>query len=61
MQRRLASASRGTATGGPATSCSTNDTIHFRRVEYDVDKTIKKIYDIPDLENFLGDRLREGR
>ena len=38
-----------------------NDSISFRRVEYDVEKTIKKIYDIADLENFLGDRLREGR
>ena len=38
-----------------------NDTIKFRRVEYDVETTIKKIYDTPDLENFLGDRLREGR
>ncbi len=38
-----------------------NDTINFRRVEYDVEATIKKIYDTPDLENFLGDRLREGR
>jgi predicted phosphodiesterase len=37
------------------------ETIKFRRVEYDVEKTIKKIYDIPELENFLGDRLREGR
>lgn len=38
-----------------------NDTIRFRRVEYDVEATIRKIYDVPDLENFLGDRLREGR
>ena len=38
-----------------------DDTITYRRVEYDVDKTVRKIYDIPDLENFLGDRLREGR
>lgn len=38
-----------------------DETIQFRRVEYDVEKTIKKIYDVPDLENFLGDRLREGR
>ena len=37
------------------------ETIKFRRVEYDVEKTIKKIYDIPELENFLGDRLWEGR
>ena len=26
-----------------------------------VETTIKKIYAIPDLENFLGDRLRDGR
>lgn len=38
-----------------------NDTIKFQRVEYDIDTTIKKIYAIPDLENFLGDRLRDGR
>ena len=37
------------------------DTIRYRRVEYDIDATIKKIYAIPDLENFLGDRLRDGR
>ena len=37
------------------------DTIRYRRVEYDIETTIKKIYAIPDLENFLGDRLREGR
>jgi diadenosine tetraphosphatase ApaH/serine/threonine PP2A family protein phosphatase len=37
------------------------DTIRFRRVEYDLESTIKKIYAIPDLENFLGDRLRDGR
>ena len=33
----------------------------FRRVEYDVDTTVQKIYAIPELDNFLGDRLREGR
>ena len=38
-----------------------DDTIRFRRVEYDLDTTIKKIYAIPELENFLGDRLRDGR
>jgi predicted phosphodiesterase len=35
--------------------------LRFRRVEYDIDATVKKIYAIPDLENFLGDRLRDGR
>jgi diadenosine tetraphosphatase ApaH/serine/threonine PP2A family protein phosphatase len=37
------------------------EAIQFRRVEYDIDTTIKKIYDIDDLDNFLGDRLRDGR
>ena len=27
----------------------------------DIDQTAEKIYNIPDLDNFLGDRLREGR
>lgn len=35
--------------------------IQFRRIEYDLEKTIEKIYDIPDLDNMLGDRLRGGR
>jgi len=38
-----------------------DDTIRYRRVEYDIDTTVKKIYAVPELENFLGDRLREGR
>ena len=37
------------------------ETIRYRRVEYDIDTTVKKIYAIPDLDNFLGDRLRDGR
>jgi predicted phosphodiesterase len=36
-------------------------TVTFNRVEYDFDTTAEKIYDIPDLDNFLGDRLRDGR
>jgi predicted phosphodiesterase len=35
--------------------------VRYRRVEYDIETTIKKIYEIPDLENYLGDRLRDGR
>lgn len=35
--------------------------IEFRRIEYNLEQTIKKIYDIPDLDNMLGDRLRGGR
>ena len=35
--------------------------VQFRRVEYDVEATIKKIYAIRELDNMLGDRLRTGR
>ncbi|MBN9518050.1 metallophosphoesterase family protein [bacterium] len=35
--------------------------IRFHRVEYDFETTIKKVYAIPEIANFLGDRLREGR
>ena len=35
--------------------------VTFRRVEYDVESTIRKIYAVPELADFLGDRLREGR
>lgn len=33
----------------------------FRRVPYDFEATIAKIYEIPELDRFLGDRLRQGR
>jgi predicted phosphodiesterase len=35
--------------------------VRFQRVEYEIDATVQKIYDTPDLDNFLGDRLRDGR
>ena len=35
--------------------------LQFRRVDYPVEITVRKIYATPDLDNFLGDRLREGR
>lgn len=38
-----------------------DDQITYRRVEYPVDTTVQKIYDTPELDNFLGDRLRDGR
>jgi diadenosine tetraphosphatase ApaH/serine/threonine PP2A family protein phosphatase len=38
-----------------------DDVIRFRRVEYDVETTVRKIYNVPDLDNMLGDRLRTGR
>ncbi len=33
----------------------------FRRVEYDVKATVRKIHAIPQLDRMLGDRLPEGR
>lgn len=35
--------------------------VQFRRVEYDVEETVNKIYAISELDNFLADRLRDGR
>jgi diadenosine tetraphosphatase ApaH/serine/threonine PP2A family protein phosphatase len=35
--------------------------VRFRRVPYAVERTVEKIYAVPELDNFLGDRLREGR
>ena len=33
----------------------------FHRVEYDRGATANKIYNIPDLDDFLGDRIKQGR
>ena len=38
-----------------------DDLVTFRRVEYPLEETVKKIYEVPELDNFLGDRLRDGR
>lgn len=38
-----------------------SDTIRFRRVEYDVEATVRHIHATEELANFLGDRLRDGR
>jgi diadenosine tetraphosphatase ApaH/serine/threonine PP2A family protein phosphatase len=38
-----------------------DDSVRFRRVEYNVDATVQKIYAAHDLDPFLGDRLRVGR
>ncbi len=38
-----------------------DDVVSFRRVEYSAETTRDKIYAIPELENFLGDRLLVGR
>ncbi len=36
-------------------------TIEFVRLEYDIEKSARKIYDVPELDDFLGTRLFEGR
>jgi diadenosine tetraphosphatase ApaH/serine/threonine PP2A family protein phosphatase len=35
--------------------------VEFVRLPYDVEKTVKKFEAIPELDNFLGARLRDGR
>ena len=35
--------------------------VDYRRVQYDVDQTANKIYDIDELDNGLGDRLKLGQ
>jgi len=39
----------------------TDDLVQFRRVDYPFEETIARIHDIPDLDDFLGDRLRNGQ
>jgi predicted phosphodiesterase len=38
-----------------------DDAVRFRRVAYPFEVTREKIHAIPDLDNFLGDRLAQGR
>lgn len=35
--------------------------VTFRRVEYDLERTVSAVHAIPELDPFLGDRLREGK
>jgi len=35
--------------------------ITFRRIDYSFDVTAEKIYNIPSLDNMLGNRLKQGR
>ncbi len=37
------------------------DSVTFRRVEYPFEETAERIYSQPELDNMLGDRLKEGR
>ena len=35
--------------------------VEFVRVEYDIDKAVSKVKAVPELDDFLGERLYEGR
>jgi predicted phosphodiesterase len=35
--------------------------IHFARVDYDAAATMRKVHQIPELDDYLGTRLQEGR
>ena len=39
----------------------TTKTVNFFRLAYDIDTVCQKIHAIPELSNWLGDRLHEGR
>ncbi|HWB18755.1 MAG TPA: metallophosphoesterase family protein, partial [Phycisphaerales bacterium] len=39
----------------------TDTEVQFFRLEYDVESVVRKIYAIPQLSDWLGDRLKEGR
>lgn len=43
-----------------AMSCSIKQ-LEFVRLEYDIERTAKEIFAIPELDNVLGERLFEGR
>lgn len=37
------------------------ETVRFQRVEYDIERTVREIEAEPELDDFLGHRLRDGR
>jgi predicted phosphodiesterase len=37
------------------------ETVEFVRVAYDVESVVKKVLEIPELDDYLGTRLKEGR
>jgi len=39
----------------------TDKAVEFVRLPYDVDETVRKVLAIPELDNFLGTRLLDGR
>ena len=61
---RIAEVRAGTTRDGDPRCCyviQEDDKVTFHRVDYDFGVTAEKIYQTPDLDNFLGDRIKEGR
>jgi predicted phosphodiesterase len=57
-----AKAGAGSDAEGETSSAPLGPTrLFYRRIPYDFEATIEKIYAISELEPFLGDRLRQGR
>jgi hypothetical protein len=56
-----ATGGNGSASDADSGTFTAGTVIEYRRVPYEFEKTIAKIYGIPELDNFLGDRLRDGR
>ena len=38
-----------------------DDKLTYHRVDYEFGVTAQKIYDTPDLDDFLGNRIKDGR
>ena len=45
----------------PAATGGFRATVEFVRVEYDIEKAVKKVLAVDELDDFLGTRLLEGR
>ncbi|WP_169976255.1 metallophosphoesterase family protein [Tautonia rosea] len=61
VEDSLTSGSDAEADGETSAPPSGPTRLFYRRIPYDFESTIEKIYAISELEPFLGDRLRQGR
>jgi len=58
---KTASDEGGSANGKGGSNAPGGPRIEFFRLEYDVETVVQKIHAIPQLSDWLGERLREGR
>ena len=61
MQRRLGRPAARRRQPRPCYVIQEDHQLTFRRVEYDPNVTANKIYNIPELDDFFGDRIKQGR